>query len=145
MNGAWMPKRYSQDLRDRVLAAYDEGMETTPIARLFKVSPAWARRVKQRRAQFGETTPRCSGGFKVIKVDRAQLAELVRANPDATLEELRERLGVQCAISTICMALKQLGFTLKKKSCGPRSRAGRMWRSVAWSGRTSRVMSMAAG
>lgn len=140
-----MPKRYSQDLRDRVLAAYDDGMETKPIATLFKVSPAWARRVKQRREQFGETTPRCAGGFKIIKVDRAQLAELVREDPDATLEELRERLGVKCAISTICMALKQLGFSLKKKSCGRRNRRGRTWPSAAWSGRTSRVRLMRVG
>lgn len=140
-----MPRRYSQDLRDRVLAAYDEGMETKSIARLFKVSPAWARRVKQRREQFGETAPRCAGGYRIIKVDRARLAELVRADPDATLEELRDRLGVQCAISTICMALKQMGFTFKKKSCGPRSRRGRTWRRAAGNGTTSRAMSMRAG
>ena len=140
-----MPKTYSQDLRERVLAAYDRGMKTRPIARLFNVSPAWARRVKQRRAQFGEITPRCAGGITIIKVDRARLAELVRADPDATLEELRQRLGVKCAISTICMALKRMGFTLKKKSSAPRSRIGRTWRSAASSGRTSPARSMPAG
>jgi transposase len=40
---------YSQDLRDRVLAAYDAGKRTGEIAESFQVSPAWARRVKQRR------------------------------------------------------------------------------------------------
>jgi len=140
-----MPKRYSQDLRDRVLAAYDRGMRTRPIARLFNVSPAWARRVKQRREQFGETTPRCAGGLKIVKVSRAQLAELVRADPDATLEELRERLGVTCALSTICMALQQLGFSFKKKSCGPRSRIARTWRNAVSSGRSSPARSMVAG
>jgi transposase len=139
-----MPKSYSQDLRDRVLAAYDGGMKTRPIARLFKVSPAWARRVKQRREQFGELTPRCGGGLVIIKVDRARLTELVREDPDATLEELRARLGVRCAISTICMALKRLGFTLKKKSSAPRSRIGRMWHSAASAGRTSPARSMPA-
>lgn len=140
-----MPRRYSQDLRERVLAAYDRGMETTAIAELFNVSPAWTRRVKQRRDQFGETAPRASGGLRIIKVDRARVAELVREDPDATLEEIRERLGVHCALSTICMALRQLGFSLKKKSCGPRSRTGRMWRSVVSSGTSSRAMSMVAG
>lgn len=140
-----MPRRYSQDLRDRVLAAYDRGMRTKPIARLFDVSPAWARRVKQRREQFGETTPRCAGGFKIIKVDRSRLAALVREDPDATLEELRERLGVRCALSTICMALKQLGFSFKKKSCVPRSRSGRTWPSGVSSGRTSPARLMVAG
>jgi transposase len=40
---------YSQDLRDRVLTAYDRGMKTGRIAEVFAVSKAWARRVNQRR------------------------------------------------------------------------------------------------
>lgn len=90
-----MAASYSQDLRDRVLAAYDHGMKTSEIARVFQVSPAWARRVKQRRREHGETTPRPRGGATYIKIDRTRLAELVEQQPDATLEELRERLGVQ--------------------------------------------------
>ncbi len=46
---------YAQDLRDRVLAGYDRGMKTKGIADVFQVSPAWARRVKQRRRESGET------------------------------------------------------------------------------------------
>jgi transposase len=137
-----MPKRYSQDLRDRVLVAYDRGMKTRAIAHLFNVSPAWARRVKQRRDQFGEVTPRRAGGLRIIKVNRLQLLELLREHPDATLEELRARLGVRCALSTICMALKKLGFTFKKKFCGRRSRIGRMWCSAASSGTSSLARSM---
>ena len=57
-----MGAAYGQDLRDRVLAAYDRGMQTKPIADLFQVSPAWARRVKQRRRETGETTARPMGG-----------------------------------------------------------------------------------
>jgi len=138
-----MPRTYSQDLRDRILAAYDRGMKTRPIARLFKVSPAWARRVKQRREQFGELTPRCGGGLVIIKVDRARLTELVREDPDATLPELRDRLGVGCAISTICVALKKLGFSFKKRRSMPQSRIGRMSSSAAPGGATGRVKSMA--
>jgi len=41
-----MASPYSQDLRDRVLAAYDRGMPTRQIADVFGVSPAWARRLK---------------------------------------------------------------------------------------------------
>ena len=33
---------YAQDLRERILAAYDRGMTTKPIAELFCVSPACA-------------------------------------------------------------------------------------------------------
>lgn len=52
---------YSQDLRDRVLSAYRRGMKTLQIAEVFEVSPAWARRVKQRLQQLGETSPRKTG------------------------------------------------------------------------------------
>jgi transposase len=52
---------YSQDLRDRVLAAYDRGMRTKQIAEQFSVSPAWARRVKQRHRESGETRIKADG------------------------------------------------------------------------------------
>lgn len=132
-----MAAPYSQDLRDRVLAAYDRGMRTAHIAEIFDVSPAWARRIKQRRRETGETSPRPMGGATVIKIDRAQLAELVQQQPDATLEELRQKLGIRCAISAISMALKQLGFSYKKRRSGPRSRTARTSRRGVSNGRRS--------
>lgn len=115
---------YSQDLRDRILAAYERGMRTKQIAMMFKVSPAWARRVKQRLREHGEQGPRKIGSPGVFKVDRTRLTELVREDPDATLTELRDRLGVACAISTICVALKKLGWSFKKRSSTRPSRIG---------------------
>jgi len=117
-----MARPYSQDLRDRVLQAYDRGMKTKQIAELFSVSSSWARRVKQRRRETGETTHRRMGGPGVTVVDREQLAALVREHPDATLAELRSRLGVQCALSTLCVALKKMGLSFKKKRSTRRNR-----------------------
>ena len=117
-----MTTPYSQDLRDRVLAAYGRGMRTKEIAALFGVSRAWARRVQQRWRETGERSPRRMGCPVVYKVDRVQLAELVREHPDATLLELRDLLGLECAESTICMALKELGLSFKKRRSMPRSR-----------------------
>ena len=114
-----MARPYSQDLRERVLRAYDRGMKTKQIAVTFHVSSAWARRVKQRRRETGETTHRPMGGPGVTIVDRGRLAALVGAHPDATLAELRKLLGVQCALSTLCKALKQMGLSFKKNApCG---------------------------
>ena len=121
-----MAAAFSQDLRDRVLAAYDRGMQTQEIAETFAVCPAWARRVKQRRRETGEITPRRPGGARLVKIDRARLSELVWEQPDATLAELRERLGVACALSAVCMALKALGLSFKKRRCTRRSRVRRM-------------------
>jgi transposase len=129
-----MAAPYSQDLRDRVLAAYDRGMTTKKIAEVFAVSPAWARSIKQRRRETGRTTPLPMGGATVIKIDRARLAELVREQPDATLKELRDRLGIRCAESAICMALKKLGFSFKKRRSTRPSRTGPTLRSDAKTG-----------
>jgi transposase len=117
-----MAKTYSQDLRDRVLAAYDRGMKTKQIAETFAVSPAWARRVKQCRRETGRTTPLPRGGATIIKIDMPRLAALVREQPDATLRELAERLEVQCTESAVSLALKRLGLTFKKRRFMPRSR-----------------------
>jgi transposase len=138
-----MATPYSQDLRDRVLSAYDRGVPTQQISEMFQVSKAWARRIKQRRRETGEVSARKMGGPGVIKVDRARLTELVREDPDATLPELRDRLGVACAISTICVALKKLGFSFKKRRSTRRSRIVRTSSNVARSGSNGRVRSMA--
>ena len=97
------------------------------IAEFFSISKAWARRLKQRRRETGETAARPMGGAKVVKIDRVRLAELVRAQPDATLEELRVRLGGVRSISAVCMALKRLGLSYKKRRSTRRSRTAPMW------------------
>jgi transposase len=130
-----MSAAYAQDLRDRVLAAYDRGKQTAWIVEHFQVSPAWARRVKQRRREHGETTPRPRGGATVIKIDCQRLAELVREQPDATLAELVDRLGVNCHISAVSMALKRMKISFKKRSSTPPSRTGLTSLSSERSGR----------
>ena len=111
---------YSLDLRKRVLADCDAGLKTKPVAEKYGVSRTWVRALKQRRRETGEIAARRGGGGRQPKIDRARLAELVRADSDATLAELRARLGVQCALSAIWKALDQLRITLKKNAAGRR-------------------------
>lgn len=129
-----MAAPYSDDLRQRVLGAYDRGMQTKEIAENFGVSSAWARRVKQRRREHNELSPRPMGGKRFEKINREKLAELVKLTPDATLAELRDQLGVRCALSAICAALKQLALSFKKRRCTRPSRIGRTWPNAAPSG-----------
>src|SRR5258705_1682795 len=98
-----MGAAYSQDLRDRILAAYDRGKPTKQIAETFAVSPAWARRVKQRRREAGSTTAKPMGGLRVVKVDLQRLRELVLQQPDATIKELPQRLACPCGESAACI------------------------------------------
>ncbi|MBL8763273.1 MAG: transposase, partial [Phycisphaerae bacterium] len=122
-----MAAPYSDDLRDRVLAAYDRGMKTKQIAQVFQVSPAWARRIKQCRRETGRVRPLPTGGKRIQKIDPVLLAELVRQQPDATLKELRERLGVVCALSSVWGALDKIKLSFKKSRCTRPSRTARTW------------------
>lgn len=119
---------YSLDLRKRVLAACDAGQGTMAVARQFDVSPSWIRRLKQRRRELGTIEPlpgRYGHPWKLTEDDLRRLSALVEEQPDATLEELQDRLGVAVSVSTICRALQRLRLALKKKSCTPRSKTAR--------------------
>jgi transposase len=110
-------KAYAQELRDRVLSACDRGQPTKQVARRFEVSPAWVRRLKQRRRETGETTPRPSGGRRFGKVDPEELLTLWAQQKDRTLEEYRHLLaarGTQVCGQTVSRWLIRLGLRYKK-------------------------------
>jgi|SRR5687768_2166743 transposase len=107
---------YSTDLRQRVLDLYDEGFKTKQIAEQLRVSRPWARRVRQRR----DDPPRTVGGSrpKLDVAARQTLAAWVDERPDATLDELRGRLGAELKlnVSVGCLwnTLRALRLTFKK-------------------------------
>ena len=136
---------HSQELRDRVLGAYDRGMQTKQIADTLGVCRAWVRRVKQRRRETGETTARPMGGARVIKIDVVRLAELVAEQPDATIPELRDRLGVECSESGVGMALRRLGLSFKRRPPTRRSRTAQMLPPSGRSGSPVKTTSTQAG
>jgi len=123
---------YSIDLRKRVLEDCDAGGSTRQVALKYRVSESWVRRLKQRRRESGEIAARCSRNkLQPQWLPYAErLQTLVAEQPDATLRELRERLGVSLSETTLCRALRRLQLTFKKKSCmrpskiGPMSRRG---------------------
>lgn len=112
-------KTSSQDLRERVVRACDENRGTRQqLADLFSVSTAWIRRLLQRRRETGSFAAKPHAGGPPPKLDPNRcdhLAVLVTEQPDATLAELRDRLGVAVHLSTLARALGRLGLTVKKK------------------------------
>jgi transposase len=110
------------DLRERVIAQCDRGKSTKEVAQTFGVSRAWVRRLKQHRRERGDIIPRNGGGSRGRKIDRQRLAQLVHEQPDATLVELRDRLGVKVTTWAICKALRELEVTFKKSRSTPPSR-----------------------
>jgi len=114
------------DLRDRVVAACDaKGGTRAAIAERFKVSTAWIRRLLQRRRETGHYGPRTTRrGRKPVFSGRllARLDKQVAEQPDVTLVELRDRLGVSCSLVAICKTLQRLGYRRKKRRFGPLSK-----------------------
>src|SRR3954453_8333559 len=110
---------YSQDLRQRILETVEGGEGSLrQIARRFLVSLSFVTRLLQLHRSTGSPQPRPHGGGNPAKLspqDLERLRELVRQQPDATLEELRQRLGVACSTMTISRALRRLGLPRKKK------------------------------
>ncbi len=103
-------------MRQRVLALYDEELKTKPIAQRLKVSPAYCRRVKQRRHE----PPRKPTGRKpkLNEAARVTLARWIQQQPDATLAELQQRIEreLHIAISSGALwnTLRKMKFTFKK-------------------------------
>ena len=110
---------YSQDLRQRILDTAQRGEGSLrQIARRFLVSISFVTRLLHLHRSTGSLQPKPHGGGNPAVLgpeDLERLREFVRQQPDATLEELRQRLGVLCSLMTISRALRKLGLPRKKK------------------------------
>jgi transposase len=140
---------YSIDLRERVLNEIDAGEGTQEeVARRFRVSTRWIRKLLARRAATGSIAPEPNrGGRKLLIQGEAaeSLRAAVRDNPDATLEELRQATGFTGCLMTLWRALERLRITRKKSRCGPRSSSTRRSSRSGRSGSSGRPGSIRIG
>ena len=123
-----MGRAYSQDLRERVMAAVDSGTGAYAAASIFRVSVSYIYKVLGRWKKTGETSARPWAGGpkpKLASYDEALRAR-VMSKPDATLAELRAWLlaehNVKISVGCLWKRLRQLGLTLKKSHCAPPSK-----------------------
>jgi transposase len=116
-------KTYSLDLRERVVAAVDQGdFSQSMIAELLHVSVSWIKKLLHQRRQLGHIMPLAHGGGNPPLLDakrRAALRRELKRHSDATLEELRQKvLGVKgkpVSIPTMSRVLADLGLSRKKE------------------------------
>lgn len=124
--GLAMRKTISLDLRERILATYDQKEGTREeVARRFRVSPGLVKKLLQQRRHTGDLRPRHRfSGRKPILVQSHQqrLRDLLARKPDLTLEELRQALAVRCTLQAIHYLLERMGLTYKKRLSGPANR-----------------------
>src|SRR5829696_2009807 len=110
---------YSQDLRQRVVDTVQRGEGSLrQIARRFLVSVSFVTRLLKQYRSTSSLRPQPHGGGHPPALgpeDLERLRELIRQQPDATLEECRQRLGASCSTMTISRALRKLGLPHKKK------------------------------
>jgi transposase len=111
---------FSMDLRERIAAAVDrhEG-SIRSIAHTFGVDPSTVIRLLRRRRQAGTLEPKPHGGGPppaLNEDDHRRLDELIREQPDITLNELKRRGGFTCSLKTLWRAVRRRRLTFKKKS-----------------------------
>jgi transposase len=120
-----MARAYSNDLRQKLLGAYDAGKGTlAELAAQFGVSVDWAYKISAARKRTGsmDRVAQSRHGF-ASKVDRAEVARLLGVQPDLLLRELALQLraasGVQASTPQLCRVLRELGLRRKKSRSTP--------------------------
>jgi transposase len=88
-------------------------MMADAVAERYHVSGSWVRWLKQRRRETGTVGPRWK-----LEPHGHTLAALIQEQPDRTLAELQEVLGLLVSLPTICHAVQRLGCGLRKP-CAP--------------------------
>src|SRR5262245_60378298 len=121
-----MARPYSQDLRDRVVAAVASGRPCQAVAARFGVSVASVVKWSQRWRATGSAAAKPMGGRRLRLVgERAWLLARIAEKPDLTLRavvaELAER-GTPASYGAVRRFLAREGISFKKKPA--RQRAG---------------------
>lgn len=121
-------KAYSIDLRDRVVASVESAECNIPeAARRYKVSEPSIERWLARKRTTGTCAPLPHAGGVPRKLADAEAAirRAVKAQPDATLQELCERVEketqIQSEPSMMCRELARLKLPRKKSRSMPAS------------------------
>ncbi len=123
-------KAYSEDLRVKVLRAVDQGHPREEIVKLLGVSQATIKRYLKQRRETGSVAPKAIPGRTPKKLGplQAELAAQLQAHDSLGLEEQcrlwEQSHGVRVSTSTMCRAIKRVGWTRKKSRWVP-ANAGR--------------------
>jgi Transposase and inactivated derivatives len=144
-----MKKPISIDLRERIVGAYDAKEGTREeVAKRFKVSLGMVKKLLAQRERTGDLRARyryCGRKAKLMPERGRELKELVAKEPDLTLEEIKQRLGLECTVAAIHWVLARMGLTYKKRRSMRPSRTVPMWRKPDVVGGGARAGSIRRG
>lgn len=124
-----MPKPLSDDLRRRILEAYEskEGSQRE-LAKRFGVGFEYVRKIRKHWLRSGHKERQPQGRYgplsRITEAVRENLRGWLREQPDRTLAELREQLqasGVPVSRSRVGQVVQQMGLRRKKNRSTRRS------------------------
>ncbi len=112
---------YSQDLRERIVRAVNQGGRQTAVGKRFEVSLSTVKRYVKRQAQGKRAVSKHPGRQRRLKdTGCEQLRKQVEEHHDWSLEqhaaELAKATGVELKKSSVGNYLKRLGITHKKRA-----------------------------
>lgn len=113
-------RAYSQEMRQEVLRAVDEGIPRTQIIERFQVSQATIKRYLKQRRETGNVLPQPIPGRPPRKKAALQrgIQELLQTHPEASQQEYcswwEMEHGMSVSRASMSRAIHALGWTLKK-------------------------------
>jgi transposase len=113
-----MPKAYDYDLRRKVIEAIElNGMKRCEASELFGISRNTIHQWFQIKAETGDVKPKPTEhrGHSHKITDWETFRVFVAAHPDKTQAEMAELWQDDISDRTISRALRQIGFTRKKR------------------------------
>jgi transposase len=126
-----MAQAYSDDLRRKLLEAYEAGTGTLQeVAARFRVSWGYSKKVRGQQLRTGQTERPVQSQHgpvsRVTTVVQQQLRAAVRQQPDVTLQELQQRMqqttGVELSKSLVWLWLQRLDLRRKNNPSTRRSK-----------------------
>ena len=131
------------------MAAY-EGKEGTreEVAKRFKVSVGMVKKLLAQKNRTGDLRSRyrfCGRKARLEPEHGESMRRLVEREPDVTLEEIKQRLGLGCTIGAIHWVLGRLGLTYKKRRSTRPSKTGPTSPRPAGTGNAGKARSTRGG
>jgi transposase len=114
-------RAYSQDLRQQVLRAVDDGQSREEIIELFQVSRATIKRYVKQRRETGTVLPRPIPGRPSKKGAALEMGmqELLETHPEASQQEYCQwweaEHGMHVSRATMSRAIHAMGWVRKRE------------------------------
>src|SRR5215467_1338729 len=123
-----MAKPYSDDLRERAVAAIESGHTREEVAELYNLALSTIGGFIRRKRETGSVSPAKFGGHKTFALapHTDLVKKLVAEQPDSTLAELKARLAKEkVSQSALFRFLRHLKLPFKKRVSARPNRTGR--------------------